>query len=192
MTLGRAHILLWGQGGQEYCTMGTMVGPHSVTSRRFHESHMPQTAHSSPTSAPQFPNPAPQVLVGGKPPSLPTPYDAGTFFEPTVLSGATIDMRCFSEETFGPLLPIFKWVIIDGGSPYGLPVRTSVQRISATQIPLCQSPLPYPHVRPPARFETDEEAVMMANRTEYGLAAYFYSRDLARAWRVAEELEFGE
>ena len=32
----------------------------------------------------------------------------------------------------------------------------------------------------------------MANRTEYGLAAYFYTRDLARAWRVAEELEFGE
>ena len=32
---------------------------------------------------------------------------------------------------------------------------------------------------------------MMANRTEYGLAAYFYTRDLARAWRVAEELEFG-
>ena len=49
-----------------------------------------------------------QVLTGGKPPSLPAPYDAGTFFEPTVLSGATIDMRCFSEETFGPLLPIFK------------------------------------------------------------------------------------
>ena len=33
---------------------------------------------------------------------------------------------------------------------------------------------------------------MMANRTEYGLAAYFYTRDLTRAWRVAEELEFGE
>ena len=33
---------------------------------------------------------------------------------------------------------------------------------------------------------------MMANKTEYGLAAYFYTRDLARAWRVAEELEFGE
>ena len=41
------------------------------------------------------------------------------------------------------------------------------------------------------RFESDDEAVMMANRTEYGLAAYFYTRDLARAWRVAEELEFG-
>ena len=45
---------------------------------------------------------------------------------------------------------------------------------------------------PPPRFDTDEEAVQMANRTEYGLAAYFYTRDLARAWRVAEELEFGE
>ncbi len=82
-------------------------------------------------------------------PTLPAPYDAGTFFEPTVLAGATIEMRCFSEETFGPLIPLF-------------------------------------------RFETDAEVVMMANRTEYGLAAYFYTKDLARAWRVAEDLEFGE
>jgi succinate-semialdehyde dehydrogenase/glutarate-semialdehyde dehydrogenase len=41
------------------------------------------------------------------------------------------------------------------------------------------------------RFSTDDEAVAMANDTEYGLAAYFYTRDLARAWRVAEALEYG-
>ena len=64
------------------------------------------------------------------------------------MQGATIEMRCFTEETFGPLLPIFK-------------------------------------------FETEEEAIMLANRTEYGLAAYFFTKDLARAWRVAEQLEFG-
>ena len=41
------------------------------------------------------------------------------------------------------------------------------------------------------RFETDEEVVELANRTEYGLAAYFYSRDLGRVWRVAEALDYG-
>ena len=41
------------------------------------------------------------------------------------------------------------------------------------------------------RFETDEEAVQLANDTEFGLAAYFYSRDIGRIWRVAEQLEYG-
>ncbi|EPC03536.1 succinate-semialdehyde dehdyrogenase [Litchfieldella anticariensis FP35 = DSM 16096] len=40
-------------------------------------------------------------------------------------------------------------------------------------------------------FEDEEDAVAMANDTPYGLAAYFYSRDLARVWRVAEALEYG-
>lgn len=46
-------------------------------------------------------------------------------------------------------------------------------------------------VAPLFRFETEEEAVEMANATQYGLAAYFYSRDIGRCWRVAEGLEFG-
>jgi succinate-semialdehyde dehydrogenase/glutarate-semialdehyde dehydrogenase len=41
------------------------------------------------------------------------------------------------------------------------------------------------------RFRTEEEAIRMANDTQYGLAAYFYTRDLARAWRVSEGLEYG-
>ncbi|KXZ55521.1 hypothetical protein GPECTOR_2g1070 [Gonium pectorale] len=89
-----------------------------------------------------------KLLAGGSKPELPAPLSGGNFFAPTVIGDATIDMRCFKEETFGPLIPLF-------------------------------------------RFSTDEEAVLLANTTEYGLAAYFYTRDLARAWRVAEELEFG-
>ncbi|GIL52528.1 hypothetical protein Vafri_8371 [Volvox africanus] len=89
-----------------------------------------------------------KLLLGGSKPELPQPLAGGNFFAPTVISEATIDMRCFKEETFGPLIPLF-------------------------------------------RFQSDEEAVLLANTTEYGLAAYFYTRDLARAWRVAEELEFG-
>ncbi|MBL8417260.1 MAG: NAD-dependent succinate-semialdehyde dehydrogenase [Dechloromonas sp.] len=46
-------------------------------------------------------------------------------------------------------------------------------------------------VAPLFRFNTEAEAVAMANDTEFGLAAYFYSRDVARCWRVGEALEYG-
>ena len=46
-------------------------------------------------------------------------------------------------------------------------------------------------VSPLIRFETEEEAIALANDTEVGLAAYFYSRDLGRSWRVSEALEYG-
>jgi succinate-semialdehyde dehydrogenase/glutarate-semialdehyde dehydrogenase len=41
------------------------------------------------------------------------------------------------------------------------------------------------------RFQTDDEVIALANDTEFGLAAYFYSRDIGRVWRVAEALEYG-
>jgi succinate-semialdehyde dehydrogenase / glutarate-semialdehyde dehydrogenase len=46
-------------------------------------------------------------------------------------------------------------------------------------------------VAPLFRFRTEDEAVRLANDTEYGLAAYLYTRDLGRAWRVGEALEYG-
>lgn len=73
---------------------------------------------------------------------------AGTFFEPTVLADVSADSLIFSEETFGPVAPLF-------------------------------------------RFKTDDEVIELANRTEFGLASYFYSRDIGRVWRVAEALEYG-
>ena len=84
-----------------------------------------------------------QLMTGGKRHQM-----GGTFFEPTVICGASSDMLVANEETFGPLAPLF-------------------------------------------RFDSEEEAVSMANNTEYGLAAYFYTRDLGRSWRVAEALEYG-
>ncbi|MEX2643776.1 MAG: NADP-dependent succinate-semialdehyde dehydrogenase [Acetobacterales bacterium] len=84
-----------------------------------------------------------KVVAGGKRHAL-----GGTFFEPTVLTGVTVDMAMAREETFGPVAPLF-------------------------------------------RFKTDDEAVKMANDTEFGLASYFYSRDIGRAWRAAERLEYG-
>jgi len=70
------------------------------------------------------------------------------FFEPTILTNVTDEMRVFREEIFGPIAPLFK-------------------------------------------FDTEEEALQMANDTEFGLACYFYSRDIGRIWRVAEGLEYG-
>lgn len=46
-------------------------------------------------------------------------------------------------------------------------------------------------IAPIFKFETDEEAIALANNTEYGLAGYFYSRDIGRVWRIAEALEVG-
>ena len=46
-------------------------------------------------------------------------------------------------------------------------------------------------VAPLIRFSSDAEVIELANRTEFGLAAYFYSRDIGRVWRVAEALEYG-
>ena len=84
-----------------------------------------------------------RVATGGKRHAL-----AGTFFEPTVLTDVTAEMRIFREETFGPVAPLI-------------------------------------------RFSTDADVIALANRTEYGLASYFYSRDIGRIWRVAEALEYG-
>ena len=84
-----------------------------------------------------------KVVAGGKRHAL-----GGTFFEPTLLTAVTPDMKIFREETFGPVAPL---------------------------IP----------------FKSDAEVIELANRTEYGLAAYFYSRDIGRIWRVAEALEYG-
>ncbi|HJV63373.1 MAG TPA: NAD-dependent succinate-semialdehyde dehydrogenase [Albitalea sp.] len=82
-----------------------------------------------------------KVLTGGK-------KLADRFYEPTVIAGATSDMLCAREETFGPVAPVFK-------------------------------------------FKTEDEAIAMANNTEFGLASYFYSRDVGRIFRVGEALEYG-
>jgi succinate-semialdehyde dehydrogenase/glutarate-semialdehyde dehydrogenase len=56
---------------------------------------------------------------------------------------------------------------------------------------LCAREETFGPVAPLFRFHSEEEAVRMANDTEFGLAAYFYSRDVGRVWRVARALEYG-
>lgn len=84
-----------------------------------------------------------KVALGGKPAD-----QGGLFFQPTILTGVTSDMKVAVEETFGPVAPLFK-------------------------------------------FETEEEVIELANNTEFGLASYFYSKDVAKIFRVAEALEYG-
>ncbi|MDF1685503.1 MAG: succinate-semialdehyde dehydrogenase/glutarate-semialdehyde dehydrogenase [Parvibaculaceae bacterium] len=84
-----------------------------------------------------------RILTGG------TPHALGrSFYEPTLIADATVDMLVAQEETFGPVAPVFK-------------------------------------------FKTEEEALALANNTPFGLASYFYARDIGRIWRVAEALECG-
>ena len=84
-----------------------------------------------------------RLLAGGKRHAL-----GHSFFEPTILADVDASMQVASEETFGPLAPLF-------------------------------------------RFNTEADVIAMANDTEFGLAAYFYARDIGRVWRVAEALESG-
>jgi succinate-semialdehyde dehydrogenase/glutarate-semialdehyde dehydrogenase len=84
-----------------------------------------------------------RVASGGKRHKL-----GGTYYEPTVLTGVTTDMKIAREETFGPVSALF-------------------------------------------RFATEADAIAMANDTEFGLAAYFYTRDAGRVWRVSAALEYG-
>ncbi len=118
-----------GDGLEEGTTVGPLINEEAVAKV---EAHIADATAKGAT-----------VLTGGKPHEL-----GGTFFEPTIITGATQEMAFAKEETFGPLAPLF-------------------------------------------RFETEEEAIAMANDTIFGLAAYFYARDLSRVTRVAEGLEYG-
>jgi succinate-semialdehyde dehydrogenase / glutarate-semialdehyde dehydrogenase len=84
-----------------------------------------------------------KIVTGGKRHAL-----GGTFFEPTVVTGVTPQMKVANEETFGPLAPLFT-------------------------------------------FDTEEEVIRRANDTIFGLASYFYARDIGRITRVQEQLEYG-
>ena len=84
-----------------------------------------------------------EILLGGEKHAL-----GGNYYEPSILSGCTQQMRLSKEEIFGPVAPLFK-------------------------------------------FENDEDVIAMANDTEYGLASYFYSQNMARIWRVSEQLDYG-
>ncbi|HBX72363.1 MAG TPA: succinate-semialdehyde dehydrogenase (NADP(+)) [Halieaceae bacterium] len=73
-----------------------------------------------------------------------------------------------------------------GGCFYQPTILTDVTR----DMPVFRNEIFGP-VAPVVRFHTEAEAIAMANDTEFGLASYFYTRDIGRVWRVAEALEYG-
>ncbi|USP40696.1 NAD-dependent succinate-semialdehyde dehydrogenase [Acinetobacter sp. XS-4] len=118
-----------GDGRQEGSTQGPLIDEDAIAKV---QSHIADATEKGAT-----------VRIGGQRSAL-----GGTFFEPTVLTGVTQEMKVSKEETFGPLAPLF-------------------------------------------RFKTEDEAVAMANDTEFGLAAYLFTQSTARQWRVGEALEYG-
>jgi succinate-semialdehyde dehydrogenase/glutarate-semialdehyde dehydrogenase len=125
----RVRALKVGPGTEAGVTQGPLINADAVV--KVEEHIADATTHGA------------KITTGGKRHSL-----GGTYFEPTVLTDVTADMKIFREETFGPVAPLI-------------------------------------------RFKSDAEVVELANRTVFGLASYFYSRDIGRIWRVAEELEYG-
>jgi succinate-semialdehyde dehydrogenase/glutarate-semialdehyde dehydrogenase len=81
--------------------------------------------------------------------------------------------------------------LLTGGEPLGgLFYRpTVITGVTADAAMSCEET--FGPVAGVARFESEEEAIRQANDTPYGLAAYFYSRDVGRVWRVSEGLEYG-
>ena len=84
-----------------------------------------------------------KVAIGGSKHSL-----GMNFYQPTILTEVAPEAKITTEETFGPVAPIYK-------------------------------------------FKDEREVIKLANNSPYGLASYFYSRDIGRIWRVAEALEYG-
>jgi len=115
-------------------------------------------------------------------------------FEPGAVIGPLIDMKAVEkvEAHIGDALKKGAKIVIGGkrsalgGSFFEPTVLTDV-----TTDMLITREETFGPVAPLYRFKTEAEAVKMANDTEFGLAAYFYSRDIGRIWRVAEALEYG-
>jgi succinate-semialdehyde dehydrogenase/glutarate-semialdehyde dehydrogenase len=81
--------------------------------------------------------------------------------------------------------------VVVGGTRIGERFYTPTVLANATSDMLCAREETFGPVAPVFRFKTEAEAIALANATEFGLASYFYSRDVGRIFRVAEALEYG-
>ena len=114
--------------------------------------------------------------------------DAGVEIGPLINEGAANDVCALIDDAVAQ----GGKVVIGGGrvdrdGPF---VEPTIVAGMATSARLFKEEIFGP-VAPLFKFETEAEAIAMANDTEFGLAAYFYSRDIGRVWRVAEQLEYG-
>ncbi len=81
--------------------------------------------------------------------------------------------------------------LVVGGTRLGERFYTPTVLAEVTSDMLCAREETFGPVAPVFRFKTEAEAMAMANATEFGLASYFYSRDVGRIFRVSEALEYG-
>jgi len=81
--------------------------------------------------------------------------------------------------------------VLTGGQRIGTRFYEPTVLANATADMLCAREETFGPVAPVFRFETEAEAIALANDTEFGLASYFYSRDIGRIFRVGEALEYG-
>jgi succinate-semialdehyde dehydrogenase/glutarate-semialdehyde dehydrogenase len=118
----------------------------------------------------------------------------GSGFEPDTVIGPLIDMRAVEKVESHIADAVKKGArIIAGGRRHARGGTffepTVLADVTADMIITREET--FGPVAPLYRFHSEEEAIRMANDTEFGLAAYFYARDIGRIWRVAEALEYG-
>jgi succinate-semialdehyde dehydrogenase/glutarate-semialdehyde dehydrogenase len=114
-------------------------------------------------------------------------------FEPGAVIGPLIDMKAVEKVEAHIADAVKKGAKVTGGNRSALGgtfFEPTVLTGVTTDMVITKEETFGP-VAPLYRFKTDDEAVKMANDTEFGLASYFYSRDIGRIWRVAEALEYG-
>ncbi|MEO8154707.1 MAG: NAD-dependent succinate-semialdehyde dehydrogenase [Rhizobacter sp.] len=116
----------------------------------------------------------------------------GNGFEPGITQGPMIDDNAIAKIERHVADAVSKGAkVLTGGKKIGDRFYEPTVLTDATSEMLCAREETFGPVAPVFRFKTEEEALAMANATEFGLAAYFYSRDIGRIFRVGEGLESG-
>ena len=116
----------------------------------------------------------------------------GNGFEAGVTQGPLIDAQGMAKVESHVADALAKGAkVLAGGKKIGERFFEPTVLANASADMLCAREETFGPVAPVFRFETEDEAVRLANATEFGLASYFYSRDIGRIFRVAEALEYG-
>jgi len=116
----------------------------------------------------------------------------GNGFEPGVNQGPLIDEAALAKVEAHVGDALAKGAkLVTGGQRIGVRFYEPTVLANVTGDMLCAKEETFGPVAPIFRFETEAEVIEMANATEFGLASYFYSRDIGRVFRVGEALEYG-
>ncbi len=116
----------------------------------------------------------------------------GNGFEAGVTTGPLIDDNAMAKVEAHVADAVAKGArVITGGHKLGDRFYTPTVLADVSSDMICTKEETFGPVAPVVRFETEADAIALANATEFGLASYFYSRDVGRIFRVAEALEYG-